>query len=180
MQEVTARARSGYQIILDQCGDCGGLWFDRWELFPLRADEVARLDALDADQLYAPVEADGPRDCPRCTVRLRDFRDANLPVDAQVARCFVCEGMWLQRGQLRLLKRATAGPARPPNAEDAEITALVEAYGGEADWSRVRDLDNAMHEVEEPPPSLGDIGATVRSTLPWIALQILFRLLLKR
>ena len=37
MDQVTAHARSGYCLILDQCRRCGGIWCDRWELYPLDA-----------------------------------------------------------------------------------------------------------------------------------------------
>ena len=37
MREVTAHARTGYGLLLDQCPRCGGIWCDRWELFPLDA-----------------------------------------------------------------------------------------------------------------------------------------------
>ncbi len=180
MREVGARARSGYMIALDQCGDCGGIWFDRWELFPLHHDEVARLDPVDTAQLQRPVESRRPGDCPRCEVALREFRDANLPADARVARCFVCEGMWLQRGQLGLVKRAANRPPRLPAEEDRELQAVIEAYDATADWSRVADLDAATHETEEAPPSIDDLGAVIKSTLPWVILQVLFRLLLRR
>jgi len=174
MRDVSAQARTGYLIALDQCDDCGGIWFDRWELFPLQHAEVARLDPVDADALGEPVQRRRPGNCPRCAVALREFRDANLPPDAQVARCFVCEGMWLQRGQLAAVKRAS-----PRAAEGAE-QALVKSYGTAVDWSRVADLDAATHEVEEPPPSMSDLGEAAKATLPWIALQVLFRLLLRR
>jgi Zn-finger nucleic acid-binding protein len=181
MREVSARARSGYLLALDQCAGCGGIWFDRWELFPLHHSEVGRLDPLDAERLYAAVSTAGARDCPRCEVSLREFRDANLPADVRVARCHVCEGMWLQRGQLRAVKRpAPPTPAGAEPNEAAALVALAEAYEGEADWSRVRSLDHATYETEEPPPDLADIGDAVKATLPWIALQILFRLLLRR
>jgi len=188
MREVSARARTGYLLSLDQCERCGGVWFDRWELFPLQHEEVGRLDPVDGDRLHdslADVADDvrRDRDCPRCEVALRDFRDANLPAGAEVARCLVCEGMWLQRGQLRAVKKA---PPKAPAAngaashEAAALVALAEAYGKEADWSRVGNLDHATYETEEPPPDLGDAGDAVKAALPWVILQVLFRLLLRR
>lgn len=182
MREVSARARTGYLLALDQCHACGGLWFDRWELFPLHHAEVGRLDPVDSERLQAAVAGDDrPGDCPRCEVRLREFRDPNLPADARVARCHVCEGMWLQRGQLRAVKRpAPASPASGEPSEAAALMALARAYEGEADWSRVHSLDHATYESEEPPPDFGDVAGAVKSALPWLVLQLLFRLLLRR
>lgn len=177
MREVAARARSGYLIALDQCADCGGIWFDRWELFPLHHAEVSRLDPVDGERLCSAVDDRRPGNCPRCGVLLREFRDVNLPADAEVARCFVCEGMWLQRGQLRRIKRRAAdGEADATRAADA----LATAYAAEVDWSQVRDLTAAAYETEASPPRVSDLGSALRSTVPWVVLQILFRLLLRK
>ncbi len=181
MREVGARARTGYMLALDQCEACGGVWFDRWELFPLHHAEVDRLDPVDLERLRDSVAETRLGDCPRCEVGLREFRDANLPPNAVVARCHVCEGMWLQRGQLRNVKRAAASqPGRPRAAEDEVLVALAQSYASDADWSNVDELDAATYESEEPLPGMGDIGDAVKSTLPWIALQVLFRMLLRR
>ena len=180
MREVSARARTGYLLALDQCGGCGGLWFDRWELFPLHHEEVVDLDTVDLTMLDRSVGNHASGDCPRCEVGLRDFRDSNLPSDARVARCHVCEGMWLQRGQLRIVKRAASDNARTGPVEDAELRALVETYGDKADWARVKHLDNATYEHEEAPPRVADIGQLVESSLPWLVLHALFRLLTRR
>jgi Zn-finger nucleic acid-binding protein len=51
MAEVMARAAPGSLIQLDQCRRCGGIWCDKWELFPLDGDEAGRLDAVDEDLL---------------------------------------------------------------------------------------------------------------------------------
>ncbi len=190
MRDVSARARTGYLLALDQCGECGGVWFDRWELFPLDNQEVMRLDPIDTGRLHEPVEARPVGDCPRCEVQLREFRDANLPPDAEVARCYVCEGMWLQRGQLRAVKsgpqqgskarRRAATKPKDAKPEDAMLVELAKAYSADAKWSNVKELDAATYEMEEAPPGLEDLGDAVKSTLPWIALQVLFRLLLRR
>lgn len=184
MHEVTARARSGYLLALDQCGSCGGIWFDRWELFPLDNREVARLDGLDAGKLMSARPArDGPGTCPRCAIALRPFHDPVLPPDARIARCAVCEGMWLQRGELARVKppaRAPLAPAAAIPASDQAVVALAEHYARDADWSKVADLDGATYSVEEAPPSAGDLGVALRAAAPWVVLQLLMRLFLRR
>ena len=47
MNPVTAKANPGTLIQLDQCGQCGGIWCDKWELFPIDPDEAERVDAVD-------------------------------------------------------------------------------------------------------------------------------------
>jgi Zn-finger nucleic acid-binding protein len=102
MKEVTAHANPGQLIILDQCSKCGGIWCDKWELFPIQADEAGRLERAD-DQLLRepqPIGDKEPLYCPRCTARLLAARDPTLPPDLQLRRCLKCDGIWLNRGQL--------------------------------------------------------------------------------
>ncbi len=178
---VQAKARTGYLLALDQCGRCGGVWFDRWELFPLHHEEVARLDPLDGERLASEVAETTLGSCPRCEIDLRPFRDPNVPADARIARCAVCEGMWLQRGQLSLVKAAALNNAQPAKEiEDPELRRLVSAYGDAAGWDAIHDLDAATYEVEPAPPSLGDAGEAVARSLPWVVLGSALRLLLRR
>src|SRR5574337_914921 len=101
MHEVTAEAITGYLIVLDQCPQCGGIWCDRWELYPVTAAAAERLDRVDQDALQQPIEAPNrPLECPRCRARLFRFRDATLPADARVERCPNCDGMWFNRGEV--------------------------------------------------------------------------------
>jgi len=175
--EVTARARSGYLLALDQCRGCGGIWFDRWELFPLDHTEVARLESVDTERLMSEQPARrGAGQCPRCAVDLRPFRDPVLPPDARVERCFVCEGMWLQRGELSRVKASKIkAPAPPATAEARQIRALAEHYGEAAKWAKVADLDAATQTLEEAPPGGPELGEALRSAAPFLILQVLLR-----
>jgi Zn-finger nucleic acid-binding protein len=108
MKEVTAYANPGQLIILDQCPKCGGIWCDKWELFPIRADEAGRLELADDQLLREPQPIDDKKTlyCPRCTARLLAARDPALPADLQLRRCLKCDGIWLNRGQFTRFKAA--------------------------------------------------------------------------
>ena len=58
MKPVTARANPGSLIELDQCDQCGGIWCDKWELFPIQADEAARLEPADQELLQRAAAFD--------------------------------------------------------------------------------------------------------------------------
>jgi Zn-finger nucleic acid-binding protein len=177
LHEVTARARTGYLIVLDQCSACGGIWCDRWEVFPLAAAEARRLDPVDAGRLGADV--DEPREvgrCPRCEIGLTLFHDPLLPPDARIERCRVCEGMWLNRGELRRLKSKT--PDAHVAAPEA-VERLAKKLGKETTWSRVENIDAALRSFEEPPPDPAATRSAIWSTAGWIALQALLRLLFR-
>lgn len=178
MREVTARARSGYLIVLDQCARCGGVWCDRWELFPLAAEEAARLDSVDAARLHAPSPAPpAAGQCPRCRCALQPFRDPMLPPDAGIERCRVCEGMWMNRGELTRAKQRTPPTPTPPRSDT--IGQLAAAYASSTEWSKVANLDAATYasdDDEAPPESVSD---AVWSAAPWVVLRTLLYLLLR-
>jgi Zn-finger nucleic acid-binding protein len=106
MKEVTAHANPGQLIILDQCSKCGGIWCDKWELFPIQADEARRLERADDQLLREPQPIDNKKTlyCPRCTARLLAGKDPALPPDLQLQRCLKCDGIWLNRGQFTRFK----------------------------------------------------------------------------
>ena len=105
MKPVTARANPGSLIELDQCGQCGGIWCDKWELFPIQADEAARLEPADQELLHVPLALMKKElFCPRCTARMSAVKESSLGPDVQFQRCFKCDAIWLNRGQFSQYK----------------------------------------------------------------------------
>jgi Zn-finger nucleic acid-binding protein len=105
MKPVRARANPGTLIQLDQCSGCGGIWCDKFELFPLDAEDAERIDALDEQLLRRPAVSTKQLYCPRCTGELHNFKEPLLPPDIHLLRCPHCDGIWLNRGELRRYKR---------------------------------------------------------------------------
>lgn len=179
MREVAARARSGYLILLDQCPQCGGIWCDRWELFPLAPEDAERIDAVDAAQLHAATSPPrSPGRCPRCTAALRPFRDPLLPPDARIERCPVCDGMWMNRGELARVKRHSP-PTRTPRPD--VLAQLAASYGAASTWAKVANLDAATYasDDDDAAGAATDVRSLLWSTAPWIVLRALLRLLLR-
>jgi len=178
---VTARARTGYLLALDQCSRCGGVWCDRWELFPLAAAEAERLDPVDQPALWSPV-ATVKRDlkCPRCRTPLRRFRDPLLPEDAHIERCAACEGMWLNRGELRRFKSRRPSAAQPAALLDPQIHELSQRYASAANWPTVSNLSAATSPAAPPEPEAesADIKRELMWGAAWWGLRALLRLLL--
>jgi Zn-finger nucleic acid-binding protein len=105
MKPVTARANPGSLIELDQCGQCGGIWCDKWELFPIQGDEAARLEPPDQELLRTPLAlVKKELFCPRCTARMSAVKESSLGADVQFQRCFKCDAIWLNRGQFTRYK----------------------------------------------------------------------------
>jgi len=105
MNEVTVKANPGQLIVLDQCGQCGGIWCDKWELFPVDADVAESIDPLNKALLTdSTMLTQKPLYCPRCTAELHFFAEPILPKEIQLQRCHRCDGIWLNRGQFHRYK----------------------------------------------------------------------------
>src|ERR687895_896772 len=105
MKPVIARANPGWLIELDQCGQCGGIWCDKWELFPIEADEAAHLELADQELLRVPLALMKKElFCPRCTARMSAVKEPSMGADVQFQRCLKCDAIWLNRGQFTRYK----------------------------------------------------------------------------
>ena len=135
MKEVSARANPGTLIILDQCGKCGGIWCDKWELFPVDPEEAERLDPLDKQLLQTLVTLKKEAlYCPRCGDRLRIFQDPSLPPDIHLQRCRRCDGIWLNRGQFSRYKEFQKKTKEEKMDHEEVIQRLAQAYQDPKSW----------------------------------------------
>src|ERR1700704_6630873 len=101
LKEACAEANYGRYLLLDQCPDRGGIWFDNWELYYLKNGEANRLDPVSSEKLLTLTSfKKGSNQCPKCQTDLEPFHDPNLPKDAKIERCSKCNGLWLNRGEL--------------------------------------------------------------------------------
>jgi len=175
--EVTAEAALGYYVVLDQCPRCGGVWCDRWELYPITAAAAARLDPVDGDALRRPTTVpSSPLECPRCRARLRAFRDAWLPADMCIGRCPNCDGLWLNRGQLRHVKsiprRGQPRPVHPAQVDDLARRLAAPQR------PMVRDLARAL-EDRRVGDAEADLTRDLLTGVVWAVARALLRLILR-
>lgn len=135
MAEVTARATPGTLIQIDQCRKCGGIWCDKWELFPIDPDESVRLDPLNPnllrDKVHLPAKT---LYCPRCADTLDVFADPILPQDIQLRRCRHCDGIWLNRGQFRRYKDYQRNTRVKKMGGAKVVAALPQVYADPKSW----------------------------------------------
>lgn len=178
LKEVYAEANYGRYLLLDQCKDCGGIWFDRWELYFLKDNEACRLDPVDSERLSTLLPfKKGPGLCPRCEIDLEGFQDPNLPEDTRIERCPRCNGLWLKRGELKRYanhkkafgKTQTASPSL--NQEDRQKRLETLQGLGKALSTRV------TPEINLDEPEMG--GTELKKDLVFLILQVLLRLILK-
>jgi Zn-finger nucleic acid-binding protein len=99
MHPVQIESHYGQTIMLEQCGGCGGIWFDESELFRARQGEAQRIEQLDAAMLRTVSEIKTVElRCPRDGALLFRFTDRRFPDSIILERCPTCRGIWLNRG----------------------------------------------------------------------------------
>jgi Zn-finger nucleic acid-binding protein len=110
MHQVQILSHYGQPIFLDQCGKCGGIWFDQSELFRAKQGEAEKFEYLDSSALSSPskVENSSLR-CPRDRAALMQFTDRSFPSGIIVARCPLCDGFWLNHGEFTEYQKNRTG-----------------------------------------------------------------------
>jgi len=98
MAEVKTESHYGVPILLNQCKKCGGIWFDRSELYRTENNPEG-LEYVDRKQLQNLTPAVAELDCPRDHRRLVPFHDQNFPSEIRVEYCDQCSGFWFNRDE---------------------------------------------------------------------------------
>jgi Zn-finger nucleic acid-binding protein len=136
MHQVKIVVHYGEPMLVDQCEECGGIWFDESELFRAKQGEAEKIEALDTAILRTPSTIEHPSlICPRDDSPMHRFTDRYFPEDIVLVRCPSCHGTWLNRGiftkyqQFRQeLMRAKKSPQDERLKE--KIAQLVASYQG--------------------------------------------------
>ncbi len=126
--EQTLVARTLAHSTVDECGTCGGIWFDEGELQDARdeADPDLSWQALDVftdASRFALSRSSRP--CPRCLLPMAtvDYDDAGLQLDS----CPTCEGIWFDQGEFAALVRLLVNEATRMDVPDYVREAIEEA-----------------------------------------------------
>jgi len=185
-KEVYAEANYGRVLLLDQCNNCGSIWFDNWELYFLKDAEAKRLDSVNIHSLLDKGPAKKSADtCPRhCGIPLELFQDPNLPADSRIYRCKRCNGLWLNRGELvkygeHKNKLRNKFAKTEPSTNDAASTLIVDSQ--KAKWETVGHLRTALRTRPEPDMNTFESGDTNwdRAEITHDALFLILQILLK-
>lgn len=92
-------AHYGRYIEVDQCESCGGIWFDKYELYSLNPDEVEKFSIEKGVNSSCQ-----PSYCPNDKNLLRLLKDPIIPKDVIIYYCDQCFGMWLPFDSLKRYK----------------------------------------------------------------------------
>lgn len=177
MTEVAVPANPGQLIVLDQCHICGGIWCDKWELFPIDA-AAEKLERVDEANLRRPAPAASPPElfCPRCTAKLLAAHDPSLPLDLRLRRCFRCDGIWLNRGQLTQFK-AHQSSVRQKKLGDEALASRVSAVMQDPKSWVVTGTEGMFAYPRAEEEDLETVGASLKNAAKLIV-QALARMLI--
>jgi Zn-finger nucleic acid-binding protein len=117
------------RVTVDVCsGGCGGVWFDNFEL-----RKVTNPDEIDSDALlhvaFNPaleVDYERRRRCPRCPdiVMMRRFYSGRRQV--VVEECPNCGGLWLDAGELQMIRHETQAEGQRQQAARGYVRGLFD------------------------------------------------------
>jgi len=128
MHPVTIQSHYGGPIFLDQCSECGGIWFDESELYRAKQGEAGKVESLDSEILWTSSTFKNPiHICPKDQARLSRFSDKYFPQGIIVEGCPKCNGFWLNRGEFTKFQNARQELLRPKemSSEDVELQEKV-------------------------------------------------------
>ena len=129
LKPVSIQNKYGQAVIVDQCENCGGLWFDEWELFPLESKEIEKIDKISGEKLGQKIFPHiGSNFCPKCNQALAAFKDPVIPSCIEMSHCKKCGGYWLNQGETLEYKQwQDKKKAQALAEEKAEATAKAMA-----------------------------------------------------
>ncbi len=154
MRQVKIASHYGGPIFVDQCGKCGGIWFDESNLFRAKQGEAEKIEALNAEMLRTPsVIGNSTLFCPRDQGAMQRFTDKYFPQDIVLVRCPSCHGIWLNRGtftKYQQFRQKLMPKRKSPQEERLEksIAPLVVAFKYECERSNEaerRDVETALN-----------------------------------
>lgn len=138
MKVVKTKSHYGIPIQLDQCPKCGGLWFEKDELFRT-GHEASKIDTLDKNKLEIskPLKKT-PLFCPSDGRRLKIFQDRNFPKEIQVESCIHCGSFWLNKGEfIQFQKRRSEQKKEQVKDDklDQQIDKLLNLHSKKGEYS---------------------------------------------
>lgn len=120
---------------------CGGLWFDRAELQRVGPRDLSMIAPLVNSKLveHSQIDSHVQRKCPKCVgeplIRVR----LGFEVEVEIDVCLQCAGVWLDHGELEIVRGDLLGSAEALAREAAleEGLMAVKRSSGEGAMERL-------------------------------------------
>jgi len=138
MTQVKIEGHYGQPILLEQCKECGGIWFDEMKLFSARNGEAEKIELFDSKNLWTPTNmVKRIHRCPLDQSELFRFKDRYFLKGIILERCPSCNGIWLNRGDFTRFQQARQELKRPKDRSskdkklEEDIKSILSAYRAE-------------------------------------------------
>lgn len=141
-------------IVIDECLNCKGKWFDRDELRKAKDSADESLRWLDFDPFSKEAEqlsiASEEKKCPKCSNNLASLKymDSTIVID----KCLQCKGVWLEPKELtriiRYLEKRLSTETAKEYAADAAKQFMEIFTGHEGIVSEVKDFLAVFYLLE--------------------------------
>jgi len=102
MNLIETKSHYGLAVFLDQCLNCGSIWFDRYEHLTVKHGAAENVEAINERKLTeSKILKRSELYCPRDGTKLELFRDINFPDQLKLENCNKCGGFWFNRGEFK-------------------------------------------------------------------------------
>jgi|YelNatPaOPRAMG01_1025707.scaffolds.fasta_scaffold08171_2 Zn-finger nucleic acid-binding protein len=99
MKQCSVKITECSSVIVDQCSLCGGVWFDKNELYQFSEIPDSIL-AIDKQVLAKPVITKASLNCPVCGKPLTRYNDPVFKNMVVFMICRNCEGIWMNSKEI--------------------------------------------------------------------------------
>jgi len=149
MNPMETHSHYDAHIEIDQCPECGGLWFDSSELYSIKQGLADIIDRIDCEKLRALVKVAEKINCPRDGAALTLFKDPSFPQEIQIEYCPKCSGLWFNRGEFRdwqtvRAQRMNKVPGEEDERFERDIAGLLSVCGTDSEGDALGRLNNFL------------------------------------
>lgn len=99
MNQIKTKSHYGANVFVDQCLECGGIWFDNMELYEIDENATETIDKIDTTKLVSSANINPELHCPKDKAKLLLFSDPSFPDSIKVESCPECDGFFFNRGE---------------------------------------------------------------------------------
>lgn len=102
LQEKIVKTDTG-KFTVEHCTNCGGTWFDAYEINRISEGEAGRIAAVGGKK--APIHRQETMRCPKDHEYLAGYHHASIPHDIPLFSCPACHGIFALREALLSFKK---------------------------------------------------------------------------
>ncbi|MEJ5166356.1 MAG: zf-TFIIB domain-containing protein [Thermoanaerobaculia bacterium] len=101
LEEIKTVDIYGREISVDRCPQGCGIFFDRYEIFKTKIEEIEKIDNF---SILDEKEDKEEFLCPVCSIKMGKYRNPSFKIPFQIDYCNKCHGMWFDRGEAKKFK----------------------------------------------------------------------------